>query len=73
MDNNLHLGSKIRKYRHLAGMTQEELAEYSNLSVNYISKMEREKNKNICIEKLVDICNALNISVEEILDGKHNL
>ncbi|MDD5957966.1 helix-turn-helix transcriptional regulator [Ligilactobacillus ruminis] len=24
-------------------MTQEELAEYSNLSVNYISKVEREK------------------------------
>ena len=45
MDNNIHLGSKIRKYRHLAGMTQEELAEYSNLSVNYISKIEREKNK----------------------------
>lgn len=43
MDNNIHLGSKIRKYRHLAGMTQEELAEYSNLSVNYISKVEREK------------------------------
>ena len=45
MDNNIHLGPKIRKYRHLAGMTQEELAEYSNLSVNYISKIEREKNK----------------------------
>ena len=59
MDNNIHLGSKIRKYRHLAGMTQEELAEYSNLSVNYISKIEREKKQNVSIEKLVDICNAL--------------
>ena len=73
MDNNIHLGSKIRKYRHLAGMTQEELAEYSNLSVNYISKIEREKKQNVSIEKLVDICNALDISVEEILDSKHNL
>ena len=73
MDNKIHLGSKIRKYRHLAGMTQEELAEYRNLSVNYISKIEREKKQNISIEKLVDICNALNISVEEILDSKHNL
>lgn len=54
-------------------MTQEELAEYSNLSVNYISKIEREKKQNISIEKLVDICNALNISVEEILDSKHNI
>lgn len=72
MDNNIHLGSKIRKYRHLAGMTQEELAEYSNLSVNYISK-SNEKKQNVSIEKLVDICNALNISVEEILDSKHNL
>ena len=54
-------------------MTQEELAEYSNLSVNYISKIEREKKQNVSIEKLVDICNALDISVEEILDSKHNL
>ena len=73
MDNNIHLGSKIRKYRHLAGMTQEELAEYSNLSVNYLSKIESEKKQNVSIEKLVDICNALDISVEEILDSKHNL
>ena len=70
MDNNIHLGSKIRKYRHLAGMTQEELAEYSNLSVNYISKIEREKKQNVSIEKLVDICNALDISFEEILEKK---
>ena len=57
---------------HYTGIT-EELAEYSNLSVNYISKIEREKKQNVSIEKLVDICNALDISVEEILDSKHNL
>ena len=73
MDNNIHLGAKKRKKKHLSGMTQEKLAEYSNLSVNYISKIEREKKQNVSIEKLVDICNALNISVEEILDSKHNL
>ncbi|SFG35402.1 hypothetical protein SAMN02910432_01012 [Ligilactobacillus ruminis DSM 20403 = NBRC 102161] len=33
----------------------------------------KEKKQNVSIEKLVDICNALNISVEEILDSKHNL
>lgn len=73
MNNEFHLGSKIRKYRHLAGMTQEELAEYSNLSVNYISKIEREKKQNISIEKLADICNALDVSIEEMFDDRHNV
>lgn len=36
-------------------------------------KNRKRKKQNVSIEKLVDICNALNISVEEILDSKHNL
>lgn len=64
MNNEFHLGSKIRKYRHLAGMTQEELAEYSNLSVNYISKIEREKKQNISIEEMFD--DRHNVSIRKL-------
>lgn len=32
-------------------MTQEELAEFSSLSVNFISKIERTGNQNISIQK----------------------
>lgn len=67
MDNNIHLGSKIRKYRHLAGMTQEELAEYSNLSVNYISKIEREKSKTSVLKNLSTSATPLTFPLKKYL------
>ena len=37
MDNDLQIGEKIRKQRIKANLTQEKLAEYSDLSINFIS------------------------------------
>lgn len=51
MDNNLQIGEKIRKQRIKANLTQEKLAEYSDLSINFISKLERGQKKNISILK----------------------
>lgn len=47
-------------------MTQEKVAEYAGLHVNYISSVERgERNISICnIEK---ISRALNVSMAEML------
>ena len=44
-------------------MTQEDLAEFSSLSVNFISKIERTGNQNISIQKLDAIAKALQTSV----------
>ncbi|WP_421721941.1 helix-turn-helix domain-containing protein, partial [Bacillus amyloliquefaciens] len=38
---NKTIGKNITARRHQLKMTQEQLAELSNLSVNYISKIER--------------------------------
>lgn len=45
MDNDLQIGEKIRKHRIKANLTQEKLAEYSDLSINFISKLERGQKK----------------------------
>jgi transcriptional regulator with XRE-family HTH domain/tetratricopeptide (TPR) repeat protein len=37
------VGQLIKRYRSLAGLTQEELAERSGYSTNYISKLERNE------------------------------
>ncbi|SEM62868.1 Helix-turn-helix [Ligilactobacillus sp. WC1T17] len=74
MDNSqLDLGAKIRQYRQQAGLTQEELAEQSSLSVNYISKIERSKKTNVSIEKLSNICQTLNISLAEMFNSQDNI
>ena len=62
MDNDLQIGEKIRKQRIKANLTQEKLAEYSDLSINFISKLERGQKKNISILILNAICRALEIS-----------
>lgn len=61
-----NIGSNIRTQRHRAGLTQEKLAEYSGLSVNFISKIERTQNQNISVQKLSHIADALGISVSDL-------
>lgn len=73
MYQNINIGNRIRNYRIKNKMTQEKLAEYSDLSVNFISKLERGQKKNISINKLLNICNALNITASELLDDDLNI
>lgn len=61
------LGDNIRRKRKQLGLTQEDLAELSNLSVNFISKIERTSNQNISLQKLGAIAKALNISSVDLI------
>ena len=38
-------GQLLRRYRSLAGLTQEELAERCGYSANYIGKLERDERR----------------------------
>lgn len=62
------LGDNIRIYREFRGFTQEKLAELSNISEKHLSKIERGKI-NIKLDTLVNIANALNMSVDKVLTG----
>ena len=64
----IDLGTKIRLFRKKVNMTQEELAEKSNLSVNYISRLERTNNQNISVNSLKAIAEALNIELIDFFD-----
>lgn len=63
-----NLGAAIKKRRRSFRMTQEDLAEFSSLSVNFISKIERTGNQNISIQKLDAIAKALQTSVITLID-----
>ena len=49
---NINLGEEISRRRREQKLTQEDLAELSDLSVNFISRLERTKDQNISIQKL---------------------
>lgn len=43
-DSIKYLGKSIHKYRKLKGMTQGKLAEFSDISVTFLSKLERAES-----------------------------
>ena len=62
------IGKRIRKYRCEQHLSQEELAERADLHFTYIGQVERGE-KNITIGSLEKICNALDVTFEEIFKG----
>lgn len=60
------IGGNIRKFRLAKKFRQEDLAEKTGLSTNYIGMIERGE-KIPALETLINILNALNISADMVL------
>jgi transcriptional regulator with XRE-family HTH domain len=61
------VGETIRTRRRRAHLSQEKLAEKTNLNRNYIGEIERAEKK-ITLETLEKIARALNVRVADLLD-----
>jgi transcriptional regulator with XRE-family HTH domain len=59
------IGKRIKQCRESLGLTQEELAEKTGFTVNYISTLERGKSFPRC-EKLIILINSLEVSADAI-------
>ena len=59
------MGYKIKELREALKMTQEELAEKTGLTANYISTVERGMSFPRC-EKLIILLNGLEVSADAI-------
>ncbi len=66
-DINEKVGFNIRRIREERGLTQEKLAELSDLHRAYIGQIERGE-KNIGLKNLERIAKALNINIRVLLD-----
>ena len=62
------IGSRLKQARIDAGLTQQEMAEKTNLSVAFISRIERGTS-HINLKRLSEFCSILNISEGYILNG----
>ena len=63
------LGKNIANYRHKKGISQEKLAEFVDLSREYIVRVERGQ-KNISLKKLFAIADALGVDFNLLTDFK---
>ena len=69
MDINFKLiGKRIKEVRKQRSLTQADLAELTGMSDSYISYIETAK-KQASLESLVQISNALGVTVDELLCG----
>jgi transcriptional regulator with XRE-family HTH domain len=60
------LGERIRELRNNRGLSQEKLAEKTDLSRENINRFENA-NKYPGVDALVQIANALHVSVDDLL------
>lgn len=60
------LGHNVRRIRHEAGISQEELADRAKLHRTYISSLERAE-RNVSVENIFAIAEALNVPPGDLL------
>ena len=62
------IGERLKKARLEKNLTQEQLAEQIDVSIAFLSRVERGSS-HINLKRLTQICNILGISVGLILNG----
>lgn len=66
------IGNRIRIIRKKQSLTQEQLAELADISVVYVSKLEHGQRVP-SLETLLEICNVLNCSMDDLLEDHLNV
>lgn len=72
MDIEKQIGIKIRNYRNQNGLTQEELADRTELTKGFISQLERGLTAP-SLSTLVDIVECLGVSLADFFHEEDNL
>lgn len=67
--NKLEIGQRIRKLRLQHDLTQAELAEELDISVNFLSEIENGK-KGLSQDSIAKICTKLQCSADYLLFGE---
>lgn len=62
----ISIGARIKYIRTQKGLSQEELAEFADVSPVYISNVERGE-KSASLKTVIAIANAMNVSTDSIL------
>ncbi len=66
----IYLGKRIREERLKKHLTQEQLSEYSDISLSYMGQIERGERK-VTLETLLRICSCLKVSIDFLLKDSY--
>jgi transcriptional regulator with XRE-family HTH domain len=61
------IGNNIRKYRKLAGISQDVLSKKADLAFHTIAKIEAGSTPNPRIETVKKIADALEVSLDDLI------
>jgi transcriptional regulator with XRE-family HTH domain len=64
----IKFGENVKRHRLERGLSQEELANLAGVHRTYIGMIERAE-KNITLENIKKIADALKLSIEELVSG----
>lgn len=65
---NTDIGNRIRQARKECGYTQEQLAEYAEISVDFLGLIETGRN-SMKVQILAKIASALNVTTDYLIYG----
>lgn len=63
------IGFRIKELRRIHHMTQDQLAEFMDISIKHMSSVERGMS-SLSLEKLIQICEVLDCSLDYLIIGK---
>lgn len=73
LEQYLIFSENIKTLRKEKNLTQEELAEISDLSISYVKQIESCKDfKNLTLTTMLKISKALDISINELFNKNSN-
>jgi y4mF family transcriptional regulator len=65
------IGERIRERRTKLGWTQEQLAQTAGISKSFLSELESGK-RSVSADKLLDLAQALGVSLDYLMTGQGN-
>ena len=66
--SNDDIGNRIRQLRKDCGYTQEQLAEYAEISVDFLGLIETGRN-SMSLKNLAKLATALNVTTDYLIFG----
>lgn len=70
MELRIVLSNNVRFYREQLGISQEKLAEFSNLSTNYVESIE-SKTRRVNIDTIQKLAKGLNVDPFKLLINRN--
>lgn len=63
------IGQTIKRYRKQKQLTQEQLADKTNISISYLTKIEAVNcDQPFSLEVLLDLAEGLDLSIHQLLE-----